>query len=257
MSTFRIDPPRSGGRRVLTTAEMRAADAYTISTLEVPGRALMEVAGRALAREVAVRAPHGAAIGVVCGRGNNGGDGLVAARLLVDWGYEVEVVLCGPLERCTAETRENAAAAAHVVAALRVVTDADDFAHLPVPGHYALLIDALLGTGLTGTVTGLAAEAIAWMNGHGVPIVSADIPSGICGGHRAGPRERGPCRRDGRVRGEQARSLALSRGRSCGRTRRGRRRHSRARDGRPRSGSPLARRCRVAACVRAPCSRRA
>lgn len=181
MSSFRMDPPRAGGRRVMTSAEMRSADAFTISTLDVPGRALMEVAGRALAREVASRIPVGRPIGVVCGRGNNGGDGLVAARLLADWGYTVEVVVCGALEGCTVDTRDNAAAAAHVVVALRIVTDADDFARLPAPGHYAALIDALLGTGLTGSVTGLAAEAIAWMNGHGVPIISADIPSGICG----------------------------------------------------------------------------
>ncbi len=181
MTRHRIEPAgRAGGRLVLTGAEMRAADRKMIETIGLPGCALMETAGRHVAVAAAALCPPGRPIVVVCGRGNNGGDGLVAARHLADWGFTVEIVFCGEPSRATDDARAQLRVVEALALPLRVVTDADDFPHLPVPGHYGLVVDALLGTGLQGSVTGLMAEAVAWINGHGASVLAVDIPSGIC-----------------------------------------------------------------------------
>lgn len=80
-------------QKVLTCAQMRAADKYTIGTLGVPAQELMERAGRAIAEEVRtlLESMEGRSVLAVCGGGNNGGDGWCAARLLSDWGYETAV----------------------------------------------------------------------------------------------------------------------------------------------------------------------
>lgn len=178
---YRIVPPgRAAGRRVLSGAEMRTVDAEMVEGKGLPGLALMENAGRHVAVEAAARCPAGRPVVVVCGRGNNGGDGLVAARHLADWGRAVDIVFCGDPGRSTEDTRRQLAVIGALGLPVRYVTDADDFPHLPSPGHYGLVIDALLGTGLSGAVTGLLAEAIAWIGGHGATVVSVDMPSGIC-----------------------------------------------------------------------------
>lgn len=181
MSRYEILPARAaGGRRILTGAEMQAADRLAIDGLGLPAAALMESAGRHVAIEAAKMAPAGRAIAVVCGRGNNGGDGLVAARLLSDWGRTVEVILCGEPSRTSDETRIQLRIADALGLAIREVTDVDDVAQLPGPASYGLIVDALLGTGVKGAVRGLAAEAIAWMIGHEAPILAVDVPSGVC-----------------------------------------------------------------------------
>ncbi len=135
-----------------------------------PGITLMERAGRALAREVMARAP-GRSIALVCGGGNNGGDALIAANLLLEGGFEPQVLMvCDPAslkgDAALAYMRVNPAIAIHRGLA--------DFS-------YALVVDALLGTGLDREVTGKMAEAVEWINGRGVPVVAVDIPSGVDG----------------------------------------------------------------------------
>ncbi len=175
-----IPEARSEARRILTAEEMRQADHFSIETLGLPGVALMESAGQQVARLAAQRLRPEDRVAVVCGRGNNGGDGFVIARCLASWDYEVEVILCAQVE----ELRGDAATHFQVIERMNlpvlVVRDRGSFASLPPPEHYALLLDALLGTGLSGEVRGLMAEAIAWINGHRVPVISVDIPSGLC-----------------------------------------------------------------------------
>lgn len=173
-----IPPQRPEADRILTPKEMGEADAVTIERYGVPGIALMENASRHVAAAVAARVERGRLIGVVCGGGNNGGDGLGAARHLAGWGHRVEVWLLASRDKVQGDAAQNLAACDAIGLPMRVVADADA---LPPPGTYALIVDALLGTGLRGEVRGLAREVINWMNHHRAPVVAVDIPSGVDG----------------------------------------------------------------------------
>jgi NAD(P)H-hydrate epimerase len=151
---------------------MRATDAWAIEERGVPSLTLMEAAGRAVAEAAEELAGEGP-VRVVCGKGNNGGDGLVAARQLASYGHSVEVLLLWPaselapdaaanLERFDGEVRE--VAPAEVARAL--------------DGSGAV-IDAIFGTGFEGAPRDPAAEAIEAINGCGGRVVAADIASGV------------------------------------------------------------------------------
>ncbi|MBU0552035.1 NAD(P)H-hydrate dehydratase [Myxococcota bacterium] len=173
--------PWPESHRLLLAEEMRAADAFTIEGLGLPGIALMESAGRAVAEIAREVCPRGGRVGVFCGGGNNGGDGLVAARLLAGWGYDVEILLCAP--RAQIKAGSDAAINLQVVERARLtlveIDGSDAFAQLNAP--YDLIIDALLGTGLRGPARGRVAEAIAYINHHPAPVLAVDVPSGLCG----------------------------------------------------------------------------
>jgi ADP-dependent NAD(P)H-hydrate dehydratase / NAD(P)H-hydrate epimerase len=143
---------------------MRAGDRWAIEEQGVPSLDLMESAGAGLAALVMEVAPDGP-VAIVCGKGNNGGDGLVAARLLREQWREVRCLLLAPRE----ELRGDAAANVE-----RVETEPFSAAALD---HAAVVVDAILGTGFEGAVRGAAAEAIAAMEGP--PVVAADVPSGV------------------------------------------------------------------------------
>jgi len=155
---------------LLTTAEMAEADRLTIAG-GVPGIALMENAGRAVADVVAARHPPGSRIVVVAGPGNNGGDGFVAARLLAERRNRVRVVLVGD----PGKLKGDAASAA---ARWRGTTETGA---LQAPISAAVIVDALFGAGLDRPVEGLPRQAIEAMNASGLPVVAVDLPSGING----------------------------------------------------------------------------
>jgi ADP-dependent NAD(P)H-hydrate dehydratase / NAD(P)H-hydrate epimerase len=154
---------------LLAAEEMRAVDKWAIETKRVPSLELMERAGEGLARVVAQRAPAGR-IAIVCGKGNNGGDGLVAARLLRQAGRDVDVLAVWPPEWLQGDAAEQ----------LR---------RLPgeAPAHYDaaaldranVIVDALLGTGSSGAPRDPAAGVIEAVNAAKAPAVAADIPSGV------------------------------------------------------------------------------
>jgi hydroxyethylthiazole kinase-like uncharacterized protein yjeF len=153
---------------LLTPAEMARADAAAIAG-GIPGIDLMEAAGRAVAG-AALDMSHGGSILVVCGGGNNGGDGFVAARHLAAAGRHVTVALWGDPDRL----RGDAALASErwrspVIAATG-----------PLPPA-RLIIDALFGAGLDRPVTGEPAGIVAALNLHGAPILAVDVPSGLDG----------------------------------------------------------------------------
>ena len=159
---------------------MRATDRWAIEERGVPSLDLMERAGEGLAALVARRAPQGR-IAVVCGKGNNGGDGLVAARLLRHAGREVDVLAVAPPDELRGDAAEQ----------LRRLPGAPpaafDAARLEDAGG---IVDALLGTGATGPPREPAVvEAI---NAAGAPVVAADLPSGFDAstGEVAGPAVR-------------------------------------------------------------------
>jgi ADP-dependent NAD(P)H-hydrate dehydratase / NAD(P)H-hydrate epimerase len=163
--------------KIVTAVEMREIDRVTSERFHVPSMTLMENAGTAVADFVLSQYPWARRIGVICGKGNNGGDGFVAARKLLDSGREVRILLLGePLE-----LRGDAA---------------EMFSRLPLPPQLArsdeelngeparavfdghLLVDAILGTGFRPPVRGVYAQAIQHLNQGRAPVVAVDLPSG-------------------------------------------------------------------------------
>jgi NAD(P)H-hydrate epimerase len=159
---------------------MREIDRRAIEEIGLPGAVLMENAGRAAAGELFARfgslAPG--PVLILAGKGNNGGDGYVIARSLLDHGWKVRTVALA------AESAIGGDAALHLQALrraggeVRFAADADQFA-AAVSADFRLIVDALLGTGLATEVGGLYAVAIEWINGAGRPVLAVDIPSGI------------------------------------------------------------------------------
>jgi hydroxyethylthiazole kinase-like uncharacterized protein yjeF len=163
---------------LLDAPSMRATDAWAIETKGVPSLELMERAGEGLARVVAQRAPAGR-IAIVCGKGNNGGDGLVAARLLRTAGRDVEPLAVWPAQWMQGDAQEQ-------VKRLGTEPPAFEAARLD---RAHVIVDALLGTGSTGAPRDPAAGVIEAINAAKAPVVAADVPSGVDAstGEVAGP----------------------------------------------------------------------
>jgi ADP-dependent NAD(P)H-hydrate dehydratase / NAD(P)H-hydrate epimerase len=156
-------------RALLTPQQMGEADRLTIAG-GMAGAVLMENAGRAVADAISRRwAPR--PVAVLCGPGNNGGDGFVAARVLAERGWPVRLALLG--ER--AALKGDAAAAA-----ARWTGKVEPLAFSALDGA-GLVVDALFGAGLARPIEGIAAEVIAAMDERHIPIVAVDVPSGIDG----------------------------------------------------------------------------
>jgi NAD(P)H-hydrate epimerase len=154
---------------LLTCAEMAAADAAAIAS-GTPGTTLMEAAGRAVARAVAERYRKQPVL-VLCGPGNNGGDGFVAARHLAAMGWPVTLAQL----MATGTLRGDAAWAAGLWQGGIAEPSLALLASRP------LVIDALFGAGLTRPVAGMAADLIAAIDGARLPLVAVDVPSGLHG----------------------------------------------------------------------------
>ena len=152
-----------------TADEMRAADAFAIERAGIPSLDLMERAGAALARGVAATANPGP-VRVVIGKGNNGGDGLVAARLLREEGRETDVLAISDV----AELRGDAATNLERLPGERP----SPFARERLDGSGAV-VDALLGTGFEGAPREPLAGAIDAINDCGAPVIACDVPSGV------------------------------------------------------------------------------
>lgn len=150
---------------------MRAIDHWAIDERGVPSLELMERAGAGVTRAVERLVPDGPAV-VVCGTGNNGGDGLVVARLLRDGGREVTVICAGSPAKLTGDALANLERLPGS-APLELAQGTDALAGASV------VVDALLGTGFTGEPRGEVGEAIAVIAGCMAPVVSIDVPSGV------------------------------------------------------------------------------
>jgi hydroxyethylthiazole kinase-like uncharacterized protein yjeF len=159
---------------LLPPETMGRADRLTIEA-GTPGIVLMERAGRAVADAVAFSHPLGSRVLVVAGPGNNGGDGYIAARILRDRGYRVDVWSLVP----TAKLTDDAAIAAQPWA--DVVVSADLQALKAQLSRAAVIVDALFGAGLARDLDGLAADVVRAINASGLPVIAVDLPSGIDG----------------------------------------------------------------------------
>ncbi|MBB4286746.1 NAD(P)H-hydrate dehydratase [Roseospira goensis] len=162
--------PDDGGA-LLTVAEMGRADALAVAT-GVPSLALMEAAGFAVAREIRRRwSPR--RVAVLCGPGNNGGDGFVVARHLRNAGWPVSVHLLGDRSALKGDAAVNAARWTGPIGPL----------DLGALDGAALVVDALFGAGLTRAVEGVAGSVLSALVAHhgSPPVVAVDVPSGLDG----------------------------------------------------------------------------
>jgi NAD(P)H-hydrate epimerase len=166
---------------ILTSEEMGLVDRRTAEEFGVPLGRLMENAGGAVARFCLRQYPQARRALVMCGKGNNGGDGLVAARVLAEAGVDVEVLLLGREEEVkgdAAEALRRLQVEAPEVGVRMVVEDAE-LAEARVAFDAAeLLIDAVVGTGFKPPLRGLAAGLRELVEGASAPVVAVDLPSG-------------------------------------------------------------------------------
>lgn len=163
---------------LLTGAQMRELDRTAIEDYGLPGVVLMEHAGRATAEQAVEMLSGGPArILVLCGKGNNGGDGFVAARWLARWGADVTVFLLGAVDDVAGDARVNLDLCLKLDLEVVCLTEVD--ALRPAVSASELVVDALLGTGLGGAPRGLVAEVIEVVNLADRPVLSVDLPSGI------------------------------------------------------------------------------
>ena len=169
---------------LLTAAEMRAVDDATVAA-GTPVATLMERAGQAVADALERRfgAPVALRVLVLAGAGHNGGDGLVAARVLAARGARVAVAVCVPATRLAPATRTMLAALEHTGVRVQHVSDARELAALAATlDAWEFVIDALLGTGADGEPRGVIADACGLANAlraHGSRIVAVDLPTGV------------------------------------------------------------------------------
>ena len=162
---------------ILTRDGMRAAEAATIERWDLPARVLMESAGRAAADVIAGalgRPAAGARVAVLCGPGDNGGDGLVVARVLHARGADVTVVALGA-------PRESPGRAANRRLAERLAEAAPETFRLAdeAQGPFDAVVDALLGTGAAGEMRPEVARLAAWVAAQNAPTVALDVPTGV------------------------------------------------------------------------------
>ena len=163
--------------RIVSAEEMRAIDRSTSERFGVSSLTLMENAGVAVADHVLAQHAAAGRIVVFCGKGNNGGDGFVAARRLHQRGKKVQVILLAD----PGELRGDAAAMFGKLPSPAIAVHSSEELkgeRLQLSLHGDLYLDAVLGTGFKAPVSGLYAEAIAIMNASQVPVIAVDIPSG-------------------------------------------------------------------------------
>ncbi|MBN1894059.1 NAD(P)H-hydrate dehydratase [bacterium] len=165
-------------RKLLTAEQMRETDRFAIQKLGIPGIVLMENAGRAVAdqAERMLENCRGGKVLILCGKGNNGGDGFVAGRHLANRGFEVLFLLAGDRKEIRGDARTNLEITESMGLPVVRTTGKKSLLKISRP---ALIIDALLGTGFSGKVRSAALDAIRWINGSGVPVLSVDVPSGL------------------------------------------------------------------------------
>jgi NAD(P)H-hydrate epimerase len=168
--------------RVLNTEQMREADRRTIEDIGIPSIVLMENAGRqaVAAMEAAFEDLAASRVGVLCGRGNNGGDGFVIARTLLQRGVEASVFLFGSVAEVRGDARTNLEILGHIGLTVVEITNAQEWElNFSQLSECDLIVDAIVGTGFRGQLSGLLETVVADVNGLGVPIVAIDLPTGL------------------------------------------------------------------------------
>ena len=168
--------------RILNAAQMREADRFTIEEIGIPSLVLMENAGRQVvaAMEAAYEARLNGRVAVLCGRGNNGGDGFVVARTLLQRGIDASVFVIGALAEVRGNAKENLEILGRLGVTVVEIADEQSWElHFSEISQCTLIVDAIFGTGLKSALAGMMETVVADVNGSGIPIVSIDLPSGL------------------------------------------------------------------------------
>src|SRR5581483_853562 len=168
--------------RVLNSSQMREADRKTIEEVGIPSLVLMENAGRQVV--AAMEAMHGELlqdrVAILCGRGNNGGDGFVVARTLLQRGVDVAVFLIGAVSEVRGDARINLEILGRLGVTVVEIADSEAWElHLSEVTGCPLIVDAIFGTGLNAPLSGLIESVVADINAAGLTVVSIDLPSGL------------------------------------------------------------------------------
>jgi NAD(P)H-hydrate epimerase len=165
--------------RVLSAAEMQACDRATTERFGVASIDLMRAAAAAVAGFAREHFPRARRVTVLCGRGNNGGDGMMTAWLLARAGLEVTTLLLGAPAGLKGDAAEAwAELTTPPSGTIHVVTAAQDLARLKGALDADLIVDAVVGTGFKPPLKGLAMAALEWVKGSKAPVLAVDLPSG-------------------------------------------------------------------------------
>ncbi len=170
--------------KLVTPKQMRDIDNEAIKDLAIPGVVLMENAGRGCTDEMEARfGPLSSKkIVILCGRGNNGGDGFVIARHCLNRGASVSVFLLGRKEDVSKDAKINLDILLRMGFGVTEVEKKKDIPHLRgALSEGYLVVDAIFGTGFKGKVLGITKEVIEVLNSSNLPVISIDIPSGMSG----------------------------------------------------------------------------
>jgi len=164
--------------------EVRAFDAWAINTVGIPGVVLMENAGRSCAELIKeeLAGVSNPKVCIFCGTGNNGGDGYVIARHLLNSGFEAVVVICGDRNKVKGDAKINLDILEGMGQPVKQLKLKDGDISGQVEAFSAdadMLVDGLFGTGLSGELSDEYKELIESINGQHYPILAVDIPSGL------------------------------------------------------------------------------
>jgi len=169
---------------VMTKERVRAVDAWAINEIGIPGVVLMENAGRSCAEFIRGKLADAAKpkVCIFCGVGNNGGDGYVIARHLINVGFGVTVVVCGDRTKIKGDAKINLDILDRMGFSVDQLNPADDDVGARVKKFTAeadLIVDSIFGTGLSGQVRDDYRRLIESINASGCPVLAVDIPSGL------------------------------------------------------------------------------
>ncbi len=168
--------------RVLSAEAMQAVDRRAIDELGIPGLVLMENAAIGVVDGICERFGGARSAAILCGPGNNGGDGLAIARQLDARGFAVQIVLVGATRPLAGDAGVQLAICERIGLPIRRLEgEADLAAATAATGAADLLVDALFGTGLGRPLDGLFARVAGWINESDLPVVAVDLPSGLSG----------------------------------------------------------------------------
>jgi NAD(P)H-hydrate epimerase len=166
--------------QVLSAAEMQACDRATTERFGVPSLDLMRAASAAVAAFARQQFPRARRVTVLCGRGNNGGDGMMSARMLAVAGLDVTTLLLGGPDKLTGDALAawGELLAGALPGTVHVVESAEELSRLDDALTADLIVDAVLGTGFKPPMKGLALAALEWIKASTAPFLAVDLPSG-------------------------------------------------------------------------------
>ncbi len=161
--------------KILSAEQIREADQRTLVEENIASLELMERASAAFVRAFVKLYDEKKPVYIFCGSGNNGGDGMAIARMLISQQFKVNTFVVGPVDKATPDFITNK----EKLEKFQTVQHIEAVSQMPQLGEDALVIDALLGSGLSRPLQGLHAQVVSAINNYGVTVVSVDVPTGI------------------------------------------------------------------------------